>query len=751
MSGSFGWLHDALGGSSGINVPGPPQWSIQFNNPLGTFAGDAHWIFAPPGTVNAGSFGTGGFIDSLHSAIGNVAGIDTNIEDPGDTTPGNPYTYLDPIVLSVGERFSGDLSPFPDGVFGQLLELGINHTGVASANVFGFKARTGLNSQSTGPIHQLWGADIRVEALGASAVDNVRAIAVQPRSTSSHLHTTMFGVYLTSFYGGSGGVTDYSAIDIEQTLSGASTIAAYKGIKIADVIGAGQTITGYSGLWAQAPSNSGTVTNAQGVRISDYSGIGGTTSFNFLSEGGPSINLMEGRLDIGKAGGVNTGNVNFIGKTSGIVKLSTQDAAGTWTLKLPTTAGTNTWFLQTDGSGNTTWAAGGAGGTPSLPLNSIQYDNAGAFGGAANASIVSGNIIIPVASNVLTSALQMQRLFNVNNIAFAIDNTGGFGDLDWFLGGAGNFTLGSSGVGGNFCEGPNAGGALTTGFWNMVEGTGALASCTTGQGNLAFGTRAQRFNVTGHDNVSIGTGSLQNSTAGNFNMAIGVGTLGGVIVAGGDANVAIGNTAGGALTGTSSQNLFIGASAGLNATTAFDQIVIGCNAGVAITTPTTCNVVIGTHAAQNLTSGILNNLIGFEVAQNMSTGQFNVCIGRHTGNTITTGTQNICIGEQCDVPTAAGAGQISIGNMIYGTGCTNVGGTPSTGKIGIGLVAPAFTLDVLGSIGQKEAAFLIHTSVALTAGSTANVPTLLSGPVTGDPTKWIAIDDNGTTRYVPSW
>lgn len=58
-----------------------------------------------------------------------------------------------------------------------------------------------------------------------------------------------------------------------------------------------------------------------------------------------------------------TGAILLRGTTSGTVTLSVADAAGTWTMKLPTTAGNNGEFLQTDGSGNTTWAAGGGGGT----------------------------------------------------------------------------------------------------------------------------------------------------------------------------------------------------------------------------------------------------------------------------------------------------------------------------------------------------------------------------------------------------
>ena len=43
------------------------------------------------------------------------------------------------------------------------------------------------------------------------------------------------------------------------------------------------------------------------------------------------------------------------------------------------------------------------------------------------------------------------------------------------------------------------------------------------------------------------------------------------------------------------------------------------------------------------------------------------------------------------------------------------------------------------------------TSVALTNGAAAAAGTLLNAPVAGNPTKWIPINDNGTTRYIPAW
>lgn len=46
---------------------------------------------------------------------------------------------------------------------------------------------------------------------------------------------------------------------------------------------------------------------------------------------------------------------------------------------------------------------------------------------------------------------------------------------------------------------------------------------------------------------------------------------------------------------------------------------------------------------------------------------------------------------------------------------------------------------------------LHETSVALTNGAAAATGTLTNAPVAGNPTKWIPINDNGTTRYVPAW
>ena len=46
---------------------------------------------------------------------------------------------------------------------------------------------------------------------------------------------------------------------------------------------------------------------------------------------------------------------------------------------------------------------------------------------------------------------------------------------------------------------------------------------------------------------------------------------------------------------------------------------------------------------------------------------------------------------------------------------------------------------------------LIQSSSALTNGAGALLGTLANSPVAGNPTKWVPINDNGTTRYIPTW
>ncbi len=45
----------------------------------------------------------------------------------------------------------------------------------------------------------------------------------------------------------------------------------------------------------------------------------------------------------------------------------------------------------------------------------------------------------------------------------------------------------------------------------------------------------------------------------------------------------------------------------------------------------------------------------------------------------------------------------------------------------------------------------MHADNSMANGAAAQVGTLTNAPTAGNPTKWLAFDDNGTTRYIPAW
>lgn len=113
----------------------------------------------------------------------------------------------------------------------------------------------------------------------------------------------------------------------------------------------------------------------------------------------------EKQLSIGSAGGTN-GILNLNGSTSGTVSINVAVGAGTWTLTLPITGGTNKYFLQTNGSGVSTWA---------FPLLSGSFSQVGAatttFTVTIGTTMANNTYQINVTPTVVLSA----ALFYVNN------------------------------------------------------------------------------------------------------------------------------------------------------------------------------------------------------------------------------------------------------------------------------------------------------------------------------------------------
>lgn len=99
-----------------------------------------------------------------------------------------------------------------------------------------------------------------------------------------------------------------------------------------------------------------------------------------------------------------TGQLKLAGTTSGVVTLSVLDIAGTWTMKLPATAGTNGQFLETDGSGNASWATvSGSGTVDSGTAGQLTYyaTSAAEVAGNANANISAGALTLGQAGSTI--------------------------------------------------------------------------------------------------------------------------------------------------------------------------------------------------------------------------------------------------------------------------------------------------------------------------------------------------------------
>ena len=145
------------------------------------------------------------------------------------------------------------------------------------------------------------------------------------------------------------------------------------------------------------------------IGTSTSAGLGlltsGTNRLNISSGGAVTIAAPTSGNTLGISQFAGSAQLALNGSTSGTVGIQTAAAAGSWTLTLPTTAGTSGYVLQTDGTGITSWTNTIA--TATTATNSAITNNAGVSSATWYPTFVSagtGNqpITVDSTSNILS-------------------------------------------------------------------------------------------------------------------------------------------------------------------------------------------------------------------------------------------------------------------------------------------------------------------------------------------------------------
>jgi hypothetical protein len=304
--------------------PGVPVNSVQFNQPLGTFAGTGNFTWLTGPTTNSGlTIGgatiSGGVITpgsgGEAAAIGKYAVINNALFAPGD--PVNAQIFQTTAALTLCPLQSGDLSGLVSQTFTGY--GGVIHTGAGQSFVTGLDVETTVNSNSTGPFGSVIGGEIGISNYGSGNITAfLEAAVIQANNLGSGNISTIIGLSCESFDQGSGGVTSqYGGQFRAQTqnvnsfadLTGGLFGVQLSGGTVHDLIGGefhgdvsgtstifnnayGIKVTGFVGTPIGQPHN------VYGIYIAAASG-GTTNNWNIWSIDQGSWNQFDGTVFVG--------------------------------------------------------------------------------------------------------------------------------------------------------------------------------------------------------------------------------------------------------------------------------------------------------------------------------------------------------------------------------------------------------------------------------------------------------------------
>lgn len=205
--------------------------------------------------------------------------------------------------------------------------------------------------------------------------------------------------------------------------SGSPATATFRSLVGADLpnpsastLGGVQSYAAVSNQFLTSISTSGAPASAQPSAANLSNGTTGSGAV-VLATGATitSPSLVTPSLGVATATSISTPTLLITGASSGVVTLQGQNAAGTYSLTLPTSAGSSGQYLTTDGSGVLSWstasAAGVTVGTSAITggtTTRVLYDNAGVLGEYAVSG--TGNVAMTTSPALSTPTLTTPTL-----------------------------------------------------------------------------------------------------------------------------------------------------------------------------------------------------------------------------------------------------------------------------------------------------------------------------------------------------